>query len=107
MKTSESGGLAGHDAGKKIQGRKRHIIIDTVELMLFVLVHRADVQDRGAAPALLKAVRHRCPWLRHIFADGDYAGEKLRGALHGQGVWTIAIIRRSDTANGFEVLPRR
>jgi putative transposase len=107
VKTSESGGLAGYDAGKKIKGRKRHIVTDTLGLMLFVLVHGADVQDRDGAPALLKAIRHRFPWLRHIFADGGYAGEKLRAALHGQGAWTLEIIKRSDTARGFEVLPRR
>jgi putative transposase len=98
VKTSESGGLAGYDAGKKIKGRKRHIVTDTLGLMLFVLVHGADVQDRDGAPALLKAIRHRFPWLRHIFADGGYAGEKLRAALHGQGAWTLEIIKRSDTA---------
>jgi putative transposase len=75
--------------------------------MLFVLVHAADVQDRDGAPALLQAIRYRFPWLRHIFADGGYAGSKLRDALKGQGDWTIQIIKRSDTAQGFEVLPRR
>src|SRR4051812_36236178 len=69
VKTSESGGLAGYDAAKKIKGRKRHIVTDTLGLMLFVLVHGADVQDRDGAPALLKAIRHRFPWLRHIFAE--------------------------------------
>jgi transposase len=49
----------------------------------------------------------RFPWLRHIFADGGYAGDKLRQALKGNGKWKIEIIKRSDTANGFEVLPRR
>jgi putative transposase len=105
VKTSESGGLAGYDAGKKIKGRKRHIVTDTLGLMLFVLVHGADVQDRDGAPALLKAIRPRFPWLRHIFADGGYAGDKLRAAP--QGVWSIEIIKRSDTAKGFAVLPRR
>ena len=74
---------------------------------LFVLVHAANVQDRDGAPALLQAIRHPFPWLRHIFADGGYAGGKLRDALKGHGDWTIAIIKRSDTAKGFEVLPRR
>src|SRR3954466_5767594 len=107
VKTSESGGLAGYDAGKKIKGRKRHIVTDTLGLMLFVLVHGADVQDRDGAPALLKAIRHRFPWLRHIFADGGYAGDKLRAALQGHGVWTLEIVKRSDTAKGFVLLPRR
>ena len=107
VKTTESGGISGYDAGKKVNGRKRHIVTDTLGLMLFVLVHAADVQDRDGAPALLQAIRYRFPWLRHIFADGGYAGSKLRDALKGQGDWTIQIIKRSDTAQGFEVLPRR
>src|SRR4051812_26532602 len=114
VKTTESGGLSGYDAGKKVKGRKRHIVTDTLGLMLFVLVHGADVQDRDGAPALLKAIRHRFPWLRHIFpwlrhifADGGYAGDKLRAALQGHGVWTLEIVKRSDTAKGFELLPRR
>jgi putative transposase len=89
VKTTESGGLSGYDAGKKINGRKRHIVTDTLGLMLFILVHAADVQDRDGAPALLQAIRHRFPWLRHIFADGGYAGGKLRDALKGHGDWTI------------------
>jgi putative transposase len=107
VKTTESGGVCGYDAGKKIKGRKRHIITDTLGLMLFVLVHAADVQDRDGAPDVLKAIRYRFPWLRYIFADGGYAGDKLRTALEGHGDWTIEIIKRSDAAKGFEVLPRR
>lgn len=107
VKTTESGGICGYDAGKKIKGRKRHIITDTLGLMLFVIVHGANIQDRDGAPDLLKAIRSRYPWLRHIFADGGYAGEKLRAALKGHGNWTIEIIKRSDTAKGFELLPRR
>ncbi|WP_374763751.1 IS5 family transposase [Yunchengibacter salinarum] len=107
VKTTESGGVSGYDAGKKIKGRKRHIITDTLGLMLFVLVHAADIQDRDGAPDLLKAIRHRFPWLRHVFADGGYAGDKLRSALAGCGEWTVEIIRRSDAAKGFQILPRR
>ena len=107
VKTTESGGLCGFDAGKKIKGRKRHILTDTLGLLLFVIVHAAGVQDRDGAPDLLKAARHRFPWLRHVFADGGYAGDKLRDALKGHGDWTIEIIRRSDAAKGFEILPRR
>lgn len=75
--------------------------------MLFVIVHAADTQDRDGAPDLITAIRYRFPWLRHIFADGGYAGVKLRTALDGNGDWTVEIIKRSDTAKGFEVLPRR
>lgn len=107
VKTTESGGICGYDAGKKIKGRKRHIVTDTLGLMLFIIVHAADIQDRDGGADLLKAIRYRFPWLRHVFADGGYAGPKLRGALKHQGTWTIEIIKRSDTAKGFELLPRR
>ena len=105
--TSAQGGPKGYDAGKKIKGRKRHIMTDTLGLLLFAVIHSAGVQDRDGAPDVFRAVRHRFPWLRHVFADGGYAGDKLKAALRGHGDWTIEIIKRSDTAKGFEVLPRR
>ena len=95
------------DAGKKINGRKRHIVTDTLGLLVGLLLHGAQVQDRDGAPELLKTIRHRFPWLRHLFADGAYAGPKLRGALDRIGDWTVQIVKRSDHAEGFEVLPRR
>ncbi len=107
VKTTENGGISGYDAGKKIKGRKRHIITDTLGLMLFIVVHGADIQDRDGAPDVFASIRYRYPWLRHVFADGGYAGEKLKSALKGKGEWTIEIIKRSDTAQGFELLPRR
>lgn len=107
VNTTESGGLSGYDAGKKIKGRKRHILTDTCGFLIFVLVHSAHIQDRDGAVDVLKAIRYRFPWLRHIFADGGYAGQKLRDALARMGVWNIEIIKRSDTAKGFKVLPRR
>lgn len=107
VKTTESGGIAGYDAGKKVKGRKRHILTDTEGFLVTALVHAADVQDRDGAPAVLMEARDKFPWLRHIFADGGYAGQKLRGALRKHGDWEIDIIKRSDRAKGFEVLPRR
>lgn len=107
VKTTESGGITGFDAGKKVKGRKRHILTDTCGFLIFILVHTADIQDRDGAVDVLAAVRTRFPWLRHVFADGGYAGDKLRSALVGMGRWTIQIIKRSDKAKGFEVLPRR
>lgn len=107
VKTTESGGISGFDAGKKIKGRKRHILTDTCGFLIFILVHAADIQDRDGAVDVLAAIQTRFPWLRHVFADGGYAGEKLRSALVGMGKWTIEIIKRSDKTKGFEVLPRR
>jgi putative transposase len=79
VKTKESGGISGYDAGKKVKGRKRHIITDTCGFLVFILVHAADIQDRDGAPDVLKAIRFRFPWLRHVFADGGYAGERVAG----------------------------
>ena len=107
VKTTESEGVCGFDAGKRIKGRKRHIVTDTLGLMVGLVVHAAGVQDRDGAPEVLHSIRARWPWLRHVFADGGYGGPKLEEALRGFGDWTLEIVRRSDTAKGFEVLPRR
>jgi transposase len=107
VKTTEAGGRRGYDAGKKIKGRKRHILTDTTGLLIAAIVHAADIQDRDGAPALLASIRRAFPWLRHVFADAAYAGEKLQAALARLGSWTLEIVRRSDTAKGFVLLPRR
>jgi putative transposase len=107
VKTTESGGPRGYDAGKKINGRKRHILTDTAGHLVAAKVHPADVQDRDGAPGLLTSIRYLCPWLRHVFADGGYAGEKLTTALARHGHWQIEIVKRSDRSTGFYVLPRR
>ena len=107
VKTTESGGIRGYDAGKKIKGRKRHIVTDTLGLMVGLVVHSAGVQDRDGAVSVLLSSRSGFPWLRHVFADGGYAGPKLRGALAKIGDWNLQIVKRSDIAKGFELLPRR
>jgi putative transposase len=106
-KTTESGGPRGYDAGKKVNGRKHHILTDTLGLMIEAVVHTADIQDRDGGPLVLKNIRARFPFLTHIFADGGYAGEKFAGALAEIGNWSIEIIKKSDTAKGFVLLPRR
>jgi transposase len=107
VKTTEAGGPRGYDAGKKIKGRKRHILTDTNGLLVAAIVHEANVQDRDGAVPLLAGVRKPFPWLRHVFADGGYAGAKLQTSLAALGNWTLAIVKRSDIAQGFELLPRR
>ena len=107
VKTTECGGPRGFDAGKKIKGRKRHIVTDTEGHMVGLQVHAADIQDRDGAVDLLASIRSLYPWLRHVLADGGYAGDKLRSAMAELGQWTFEIIKRSDAAKGFELLPRR
>ena len=89
VKTTESGGPRGYDAGKKIKGRKRHIVTDTQGNLVGLVVHEAGIQDRDGAPCVLASIRSRYPWLRHIFADGGYAGDQLRKALKRIGEWTV------------------
>ena len=107
VRTTESGGPRGFDAGKKVKGRKRHILTDTGGLPVTAQVHAADIQDRAGAPKLLTSIRASFPWLRCVFADGAYAGPKLQAALDGKGRWSIEVVKRSDTMRGFEPLPRR
>ncbi len=107
VKTTENGGVSGYDAGKRIKGRKRHIMTDTCGHLVGLQVHQAGIQDRDGAPGVFERLRREAPKLRHVFADGGYAGPKLRDALIRIGRWTIRIVKRSDTAQGFEVLPRR
>ena len=107
LKTCESGGPRGYDAGKKINGRKRHIITDTQGHLVGAVIHAADIQYRDGAPLMLASIRSRYPWLRHVFADAGYAGDKLKNALQGKGDWTIEIVKRPNAAEGFVVLARR
>ena len=107
VKTTEAGGPRGYAAEKKVKGRKRHIITDTSGHLIGAVVHPADVQDRDGAPLMIEAIRHAFPWLRHLFADAAYAGDKLEAALRKFGHWTIEIVRRVDAAKGFVLLPRR
>jgi transposase len=107
VKTTESGGPRGYDAAKKVKGRKRHIVTDTTGLLVGAAVHPADVQDRDGAPLVVEAIHDLFPWLRHLFADSAYAGDKLLKALAKFGNWSIEIVRRLADTVGFEVLPRR
>jgi len=107
VKTTESGGPCGYDAGKKIKGRKRHIITDTQGNMLYGANHTANIQDRDGAPEIIAAACDSFPALAHLFADGGYAGSKLETALRNMGGPVIEIVRRSDEAKGFAVIARR
>jgi putative transposase len=106
VKTTRQGGAHGYDAGKKVNGRKRHLLVDTLGLLLCVKVHAASVQDRDGAKLLLEEVQGRLPRLRLIWADGGYRG-KLIDWVATTCLWLLVIVKRNDDVQGFVVLPRR
>lgn len=109
VKTTERGGVRGFDAAKKVSGRKRHILVDTLGLLLVVVVHAADVQDREGAKQVLELLATRFRRLRLVWADGGYAGqlvEWVRALRHRDKV-RLEIVKRSDDVAGFVVLPKR
>jgi transposase len=105
--TTESGGPRGFDAGKRVHGRKRHIVTDTNGLLLAVRVHEANIQDVHGAVALLEHLGIKFPKLRHVFADRIYRGKQLVTAVSHCGPWTIEIVERPQGVKGFRLLPRR
>jgi transposase len=98
---------AGSMPARRSKGSKRHLLTDTAGFLIAGIVHEAGIQDRDGAPALLQLIRNAFPWLRHIFADGGYAGPKFKKAIAAIGRWTVEIVKRSDAAKGFKLLPRR
>jgi len=105
--TTESGGPRGIDAGKRIKGRKRHIVTDMQGFVLAAQVHPANIQDPHGAVPLLRALRRTHPDLRHVFADRVYRGPQLQSAIADCGPWTIHIVERPPGVKGFQLLPRR
>ena len=89
-----------------MKGRKRHVAVDTLGLLLAVVVHAASVQDRDGARRVLRALLGWFPRLLTIFADGAYAGRLERFAA-GLGGWLLAIVRKPPGQRGFVVQPRR
>jgi putative transposase len=91
-------------------GRKRHLLVDTLGLILHVVVHSAAIQDRDGAKLVLAQLSKRFGWLRCIFVDGGYAGTLaiwIRNLLPRRGL-RLEVVRRSDTdQHRFKVLPRR
>ena len=106
MKTTEKGGVKGYDAGKKINGRKRHILVDTMGLILMVVVHAANIQDRDGAKLVFDKIQDSFPKLHLIWADAGYAGLLVDWVKYFIGC-VLKIVKRSDPTSGFEVLPRR
>lgn len=89
-----------------MNGRKRHIVVDTIGLLLAVVVHTADIQDRDGAKLVLAKLKGRFPRLKLIWADGGYAGQLIDWA-YAFGGWFIELVKRAANSHSFEVLPRR
>jgi putative transposase len=106
VKTTNVKGIRGYDAGKKVKGRKRHILVDTMGLLLIVLVHAANIQDRDGAKLVFNKAKQYFSRLRLIWADGGYAGKLIAWVLNNHN-WVLEIVKRSDDVKGFQVLPRR
>jgi putative transposase len=89
-----------------VKGRKRHIVVDTMGLLLAVVVHAADIQDRDGAKLVLGKLLGRFPRLRLIWADGAYAGQLVDWAS-ALGGWLIEVVKHAKNPHSFQVLPRR
>lgn len=109
VKIADQAGERGYDAGKKIKGRKRHLLVDTLGMILVLVVTPADVQDRDGAKRVLAVLRKQWSRLRQVWADGGYAGALI------EWVWLLrlrrrvrlAMVRRRAGQKGFAVLPKR
>ncbi len=108
VKSTGHGGSVGYDAAKQIKGCKRHLLMDTLGVILGVAITTADVTERAGAQKLLEQVLGWFTWLRVLCVDGGYAGaafaqwvKELRPKL------AVEVVKRSDTNTGFDVLPRR
>ena len=96
------------DAGKKIKGKKRHILVDTQGLLLHAIVHPADLQDRDGGVLLVATLFGMFPFLLKLYADGGYQGPEFQQAVANiLRRINLEIVKRSDHAKGFVVLPKR
>ena len=106
IKGSRTSGLRGYDAGKKVKGTKRHLLVDTMGLLLCVVVHAASIQDRDGAKLVFARAKAKCAGIRLVWADGGYAG-KLIGWLQQFCGWLLEIVKRNEAVKGWQLLPRR
>jgi len=108
VKSDPHGGQVGYDAAKNIKGRKRHILVDTLGLLLGIVVTPADTKERDGAQALLQRTLTVFTWLRLLWADAGYAGPAFANWVRNLRLkLQVQIVRRSDDVRGFKVLPRR
>lgn len=108
VKSDPHGGEVGYDAGKRIKGRKRHILVDTLGLLLGVHVTPASTTERDGAQGLLSQVLGWFTWLRLLWVDGGYQGDAFAKWVKGvRRNLSVEVVKRSDGVTGFKLLPRR
>jgi putative transposase len=105
IKTTEVGGPKGFDAGKKVKGRKRHVMVDILGLLIVVFVTAASVQDRDAIPRILSEAKATSSRLINTLVDGAYNGDVVTNASQETGI-TVTMVKRPDI-KGFVVVPKR
>ena len=108
VKSAGHGGHVGYDAGKRIKGRKRHLLVDTLGLVLGVVVTPADTTERDGAKAVLCRVLSWLTWLRLLWVDGGYTGAEFANLVKAlRSKLAVQVVKRSDDVRGFKVLPHR
>ncbi len=108
VKTSSVAGERGFDGAKLVTGRKRHILVDVMGLLLVVLVHKASIQERAGAKSLLHRAKQKgFERLCLIWADGGYSGSPMINWVFDLAGWIFEVVKRSDNVKGFQLLPRR
>lgn len=108
VKTTAVAGERGYDGAKLVTGRKRHLLVDVLGLLLVVMVHPANIQERAGARSLLARAKAKgFAHLTLIWADGGYSGQPMIDWVLALAGWVFEIIKRSDDLTGFHILPRR
>ena len=103
-RTTSVGGIRGYDGGKKLSGRKRHLLVDTLGLVLRATVHAADMQDRAAVPQVLQGVTDQFGRLAHIWLDQGYTGAG-RAWIERELGWSVEIVKHAPRPRGMWVFP--
>src|SRR5438270_251852 len=96
VKTTSVGGIRGYDGGKRLSGRKRHLLVDTLGLLLTATVHAANIQDRAAVPQVLAGITKRFWRLAHIWLDQGYTGSG-KGWIEEELGWSVEIVQHAPT----------
>jgi putative transposase len=106
IKGSRTSGRRGSDAGKEVEGTKRHLLVDTMGLLLCVVVHAANIQDRDGAKLVFERAEAKCADIRWVWAEGGYSG-KLIAWLGRWCGWLREIVKRNEAVKGWQLRPRR